>query len=125
MTGFLAGWAGIVAAIGTGALPVFVAATVVAGVGQGIAISAATRGLLYGSTVADRASIFSVIYLLSYSGATFPGLVAGELSTIVSTPHIAFGYVALVLAATLFTVFAARDPDPDTADRQDRRHVPS
>ncbi|MGD9990341.1 MFS transporter [Pseudonocardia sp.] len=115
MTAFLAGWAGVVTAIGTGALPLFVAATIVAGAGQGIAISAATRGLLYGSTVADRAPIFAVIYLLSYSGATVPGLISGELSTIVSTPHIAVGYLALALVATLFTVVAARNPNTDPA----------
>jgi hypothetical protein len=29
--------------------------------------------------LADRAAIFSVIYLLSYSGATIPALIAGQL----------------------------------------------
>jgi hypothetical protein len=53
----------------TSALPLFVAATIVAGAGQGIAISAATRGVL----LADRAPIFAVVYLLSYSSATIPG----------------------------------------------------
>ena len=60
MIAFLAGWIGIIAAISTGTLPLFIAATIVAGAGQGIAISAATRGLLHGSTLADRAPIFSV-----------------------------------------------------------------
>ena len=69
MIAFLAGWIGIITAIATGTLALFIAATIVAGAGQGIAISAATRGLLHGSTLADRAPIFSVIYLLCYSGA--------------------------------------------------------
>jgi MFS family permease len=110
MIAFLAGMIGIVAAIATGALALFFAATIVAGASQGIAISAATRGLLHGSTLADRAPIFSVIYLLSYSGATVPALIAGQLSNTFSLPQIALGYGALALIATVFTVIAAHNP---------------
>ncbi|MEU1839352.1 MFS transporter [Micromonospora chersina] len=103
MIAFLAGMIGIITAIATGALALFIAATIVAGAAQGIAISAATRGLLHGSTPADRASIFSVIYLLCYSSATIPALLAGQLSHALSLPQIALGYGALALIATLFT----------------------
>src|SRR3954468_8622282 len=64
MVAFLVGMIGLITAIGTGTLALFVAATVIAGAGQGIAISAAVRGLLHGSTLACRAPIFSAIYLL-------------------------------------------------------------
>jgi MFS family permease len=114
MVAFLAGWIGIITAITTGALPLFIAATIVAGAAQGIAISAATRGLLHGSTLADRAPIFAVIYLLSYSGATIPSLISAQLSNVFSLPQIAFGYGALALLATLFTVTTARNPQTDT-----------
>jgi MFS family permease len=110
MTAFLAGWVGITTAIATGALPLFIVATIVAGAGQGIAISAATRGLLHGSTLADRAPIFAVIYLLSYGGATIPSLISGELSSTLSLPQIVLGYGAFALIGTLFTVTAARNP---------------
>jgi MFS family permease len=113
MIAFLAGMIGIIAAIATGTLALFVAATIVAGASQGIAISAAIRGLLHGSTLADRAPIFSVIYLLSYSGAMIPALIAGQLSNTLSLPQIALGYGALALIATLFTVIAAHDPRID------------
>ena len=73
---------------------------------QGIAISAATRGLLYGSALADRAPIFSVIYLLCYSGATIPALISGQLSNTFSLPQIVLGYGGLAIVATLFTVLA-------------------
>ncbi|SFD04692.1 Predicted arabinose efflux permease, MFS family [Nocardioides terrae] len=107
---FLVGMIGLIAAISTGTLALFIAATVVAGASQGIAISAAVRGLLAGSTVSDRAPIFSVIYLISYSGAAFPSLVAGQFSHAISVPHIAFAYGGLALLATSYTVVAARDP---------------
>jgi MFS family permease len=110
MIAFLAGMIGVVVAIGTGTLAMFFAATAVAGAGQGIAISAATRGLLHGSTVADRASIFSVIYLICYSSAAFPSLVSGQLSKTFSLPQIALGYGGLALAATLITILTVRNP---------------
>ncbi|TDW79470.1 MFS transporter [Kribbella sp. VKM Ac-2566] len=112
MITFLVGWIGIIMAIATGTLLLFIAATVIGGAGQGIAISAATRGLLYGSTLSDRAPIFAVVYLLSYSGATVPSLISARLSGIFSVPTISLGYGGLALVATLFTVFAARDPQP-------------
>ena len=114
MIAFLAGMTGIITAIATGTLALFITATILAGASQGIAISAATRGLLYGNTLADRAPIFSAIYLLSYSGATIPALIAGQLSTTFSLPQIALGYGGLALVATLFTALAARDPHTDT-----------
>jgi MFS family permease len=110
MITFLAGIIGIITAINAGTLAFFVVATVVAGAGQGIAISAATRGLLHGSTLADRAAIFSAIYLICYSGATFLSLISGTLSDSFSLPQIAVGYGVLALVATLITVLGARNP---------------
>jgi MFS family permease len=114
MVAFLAGMIGIITAIATGALALFIVATIVAGASQGIAISAATRGLLHGSTPADRAPIFSVIYLLCYSSATIPALVAGKLSNTFSLPQIVLGYGSLALVGTLFTLIAARNPHTAT-----------
>lgn len=115
MVTFLAGMIGIIVAINVGALMMFVIATVFAGAGQGIAISAATRGLLHGSALADRAPIFSAIYLICYSGATFPSLISGELSHIFSLPQIALGYGGFALAATVFTLVGAKNPGSGTA----------
>ncbi|WP_454856198.1 MFS transporter [Promicromonospora soli] len=107
---FLAAWIGIVVTVFVGTLAWFIAATILAGAGQGIAISGATRGLLHGSTLLDRAPIFSAIYLLCYSGAAFPSLVSGQLSNTFSLPQITFGYAGFVSAATVLTLVAARNP---------------
>lgn len=117
MTVFLVGWIGITTAITAGSLTLFIAATVVAGAAQGIAVSAAIRGLLDGSTVADRAPIFSVIYLICYSAAAFPSLLSGQLSSTFSLPQIALGYGGLALLTTLFTIAAARNPTGERTSR--------
>ncbi|MFI5692360.1 MFS transporter [Kribbella sp. NPDC051586] len=110
MTAFLAGWIGLITAISTGALPLFIAATITAGASQGIAISAAIRGLLSGSTLRGRAPTFAVVYLLSYSGATIPSLISAQLTNTFALPQIALGYGGLALITTVFTVLAARNP---------------
>ena len=110
MVTFLTGMAGIITAVAVHALGVFIVATVVAGVGQGLAISATTRGLLAGSTVTQRAPIFSVVYLLSYAGATIPALVAGQLTSVITLPQLVVGYGAFALAATVVTLVAAKTP---------------
>ena len=124
MVAFLAGMIGIITAIATGALALFIVATIVAGASQGIAISAATRGLLHGSAPADRAPIFSVIYLLCYSSATIPALIAGKLSNTFSLPQIVLGYGSLALVGTLFTVIAARNPHTATTGRNQHSGQP-
>ncbi|SPP93049.1 Arabinose efflux permease family protein [Bradyrhizobium vignae] len=113
MITFVAGMIGISTAILAGTLVLFITATMVAGAGQGIAISAATRGLLHGSTLAERAPIFSAIYLLCYSGAAFPSLISGQLSNLFSLPQITLGYGGLAAVATLFTLLGARNPHTD------------
>ena len=120
MIAFLTGMIGIIVALAVGDLTVFITATVLAGAGQGIAISAATRGLLHGGTLSDRAPIFSAIYILSYSGAAFPSLISGQLSGAFSLPQITLGYGVLALVATLFTAVAARNPHAGTTG--DGRH---
>lgn len=125
MIAFLAGWIGLITAITTGALPLFIAATIIAGSAQGIAISAATRGLLFGSALPDRAPTFAVVYLLSYSSATVPSLISARLSTVYSLPHIALGYSGLAFLATLFTVAAARNPHTQHGEhRADQDRLP-
>jgi MFS family permease len=120
MITFLAGMVGISTAIAAGTLVLFIIATIVAGAGQGIAISAATRGLLHGSTLAERAPIFSAIYLLCYSGAAFPSLISGQLSDALSLPQIVLGYGGLSIVATLLTVLGARNPHTDTTGNTTR-----
>ncbi|GAA2056922.1 MFS transporter [Leifsonia soli] len=110
MGAFLIGIAGVITAVITSTLALFIVSTIVAGASQGIAISAATRGLLHGSKIDDRAPTFSVIYLISYSGATIPALIAGQLSNVLTLPQIILGYGVFALVATIWTILGARNP---------------
>lgn len=121
MSGFLAGWVGIIVANTTSALPLFLVATVVAGISQGIALSAVTHGLVTGSIIAERAPIFTIVSLLSYSGATIPSLISGQLSAIVPLREIAVGYAAFALIGTMYTLAAAKNPSAPTASRPSSR----
>ncbi len=56
------------------------------------------------------AGVLSAIYLISYSGAAVPGLVAGQLSRTLSLFDIALGYGALAALACVVTLVAAREP---------------
>jgi hypothetical protein len=120
MITFLVGMVGLSSAIAAGTLVLFIIATIVAGAGQGIAISAATRGLLHASTLAERAPIFSAIYLVCYSGAAFPSLISGQLSNAFSLQQIVLGYGGLAIVATLLTVLGARNPHTDTMGNSTR-----
>jgi hypothetical protein len=100
---------GVVVAIWTGAVWIFVTATALAGAAQGVAISATTRALLHDRMASERAPTFTVIYLISYLSATAPSLLAGQLSQFFSLLPITYGYAGLALIAVVFTGIAARN----------------
>lgn len=64
--------------------------------------------------MADRAPIFAVIYLLSYSGATIPSLISAQLTNVFSLPQITLGYLGLAVAATAFIAVSFRNPRTST-----------
>jgi len=109
---FLFGMNSVAAAAYNHSLPVFVVATIIAGTGQGIAVSAATRALLQGTTVVDRAPIFSAIYLMCYGGAAILSLVAAGLSRALSLPILAIGYGFMATIAALFTIVSTCRSEP-------------
>ena len=61
--------------------------------------------------------MLSAIYLIAYSGAAIPALIAGQLSRTLSLFDIALGYGALAALACAVTLVAARDPRPSRRAR--------
>jgi MFS family permease len=124
MSVFLVGAAGLLMGIVTGSLPVFIVASVIAGTGQGVAMSGSVRGLLQDSDPAERSPIFAAIFLISYGGAAVASFVAGRLSQSLTLTQIVSGYVALALLATFVVVPFARNPQPSIHLREET-HAPA
>ncbi len=110
MVTFLLGVAGILASLAAASVPLLTVSTVVASLGQGMAVSASMRALLQGSTFAERPSLMAAIYLACYTGAMVPSIIAGQLSHYLGTVTIALGYGVLALVSTGITLICARNP---------------
>jgi hypothetical protein len=86
-----------------------IVAGALAGTAQGATFAGSMRALLANAGPAECAGLLSAIYLISYSGAAIPGLLAGQLSRSVGLFAIALGYGALAAVACLITLALARD----------------
>ena len=87
----------------------FLAASFVAGVAQGGANTGGMRAILTGANPADRAGLLATVYLISYTGAAAPGLVAGRVAAFLPPDRIALGYGVLVLVASGIAVLMLRN----------------
>lgn len=111
MTIFTVGGAGILLALFAGRVVPFIAAAVVASIGQGTAMSASLRAILHGMQPVQRAPTMAAIYLISYAGAMVPSLIAGQLSHVLPVPQIALGYGALALLGATVVWALAQNPN--------------
>jgi predicted MFS family arabinose efflux permease len=103
---------GLVAALVSGSLPVFVLATVVAGVGFGAGFQGGLRLLLATAPASARAGLLSSVYVASYLAFGVPTVVAGIFVptaglTFVLTVYSAFVVVCAVVALILQRVLHA------------------
>ena len=98
----------IVAALHAGSITVFLGAAFVAGAAMGVAGTGGMRAVLGPAARGDRAGVLATIYLVSYSGAAVPGLIAGQLSGMVGLGVIALCYAALVLLASITAAVLVR-----------------
>jgi MFS family permease len=109
---FLAMFAIVLMALRSGSVPVFLAASFLAGAGWGAAFSGTLRQLLDGVHPDARAGLMSVVYLCSYSAAAVPALVAGRLSSHLSLLQIGWAYGVLVLLSGLTALALTRSRGP-------------
>jgi MFS family permease len=105
---------GIVLSLRAGAVVPAIVCGLVAGTAQGAAFTASMRAMLARVSPAQRSGLLATVYLISYSGAAIPGLIAGRLSTTFTLIEIAAGYAALAVVACAVTVAVPR-PAPTRA----------
>lgn len=114
---FLLGMAGLLTSLHLQGVAGFVAASVVAGIGQGMAVSASIRGIVRLAAPAERAPTMAAVYLMCYVGAMVPSLVSGQLSRVLTVEQIALGYGLLALLAAVVTwARAGREAGAGPAD---------
>lgn len=109
---FAIGVLGVLTALALDSVVLFIAASIVAGAGQGMAMSASVRSVLSTATPAETAPTMAAVYLLSYSGAMAASLVSGQLTRWYGVEQIVIGYGALAVAAAVVTALCAREPRP-------------
>jgi MFS family permease len=123
MVVYLLAVAVVLASLRLGTVPLFLIASAVAGVAQGATMTGSMRALLADAGPADRAGLLAAIYLISYSGAAIPGLIAGQLSHTLDLFTIAVGYGILAALACVITLAGARDPAPPPLPEASTRPV--
>jgi predicted MFS family arabinose efflux permease len=98
----------ILVSLKAGAIIPFLTATIFAAMAWGAAFTGSMRGLLDKTSQEDRAGVLSAIFLISYSGAAVPNLIVGLLPSTFTLFEIATGYVILVSATCIITLFTTR-----------------
>jgi MFS family permease len=98
--GFALAMIGATVSLLAGAIVPFLLASVLAGAMQGVFTGGGTRSVMSRIDANQRGATLSSIYIICYSGATLPALVAGPLAGAIPLAGIVTGYLALVLAAT-------------------------
>lgn len=102
--------AGLLTAIAMSSPVLFIAVGVIGGLGMGVGMAASMRTLLPLEAPAERAGLLALVYAISYTGASVPSLIAGQLSRSVTLLDSTIGYGALALIAFVVTLLAARNP---------------
>jgi MFS family permease len=107
---FIAALLGIVLSLHAGTLLPFIAASLVVGLAQGLASTGAIRALLARAQPGERAGVLSTLYLIGYSAAAVPAMIARELTGTMNLFEIALGYAALGFFAAIVAILALRQP---------------
>jgi hypothetical protein len=68
------------------------------------------QSLLTGAHPNDRAGILATVYLVSYSSAAIPGLIAGALTGALSLLQVALVMGTVTLLCSLFVLVFTREP---------------
>jgi len=99
---------GTVAGLWSHSLPLFIASSVVAGIGFGAGFQGGLRLVLTTAPPAERAGLLSSVYLVSYLAFGLPSVAAGALVTVVGVPVVAAYYAAFVAVCAIIALVLQR-----------------
>lgn len=85
-----------------GNVVLFLIATVIAGTVWALGFTATIKNILSRTKLEDRAGVLSLIYLISYSGAAIPNLIAGYLAKYFNLFQVSIGYTGVVGITCIF-----------------------
>ena len=107
---------GIVLSLRAGAVVPVIIGGLIAGTAQGAAFTASMRAMLARVSPGQRTGLLATVYLISYSGAAIPGLIAGRLSAHFTLIQIAGAYAVLaaLACAVTFAVSRPATTEPDS-----------
>ncbi|MBC16025.1 MAG: MFS transporter [Desulfovibrio sp.] len=101
---------GVIFAVKTSMIVLFLGMSAIAGAAQGVALTGSIRSLMDGVASRDRAGILSLIYATSYTGAAVTSFMAGQLSRFLDLFQLVSCYGALAVAACVITLVYAHEP---------------
>ncbi|NQX26154.1 MFS transporter [Microbacteriaceae bacterium VKM Ac-2854] len=107
---FVAATIAILLALSIGQIVPFLIASLIGGIAQGAVNTGGMRAVLAKARPEERSGLIATVYLISYTGAAAPGLVAGQLSTVLPLVTIALGYGGVVLVAAVVAALFIRNP---------------
>ena len=120
---FVVALVGILVSLHAGAFVPLIGASLIVGLAQGAASTAGIRGLLADAKAEERAGLLATIYLIGYSGAAVPGMIAARLATSVDLFDIAVGYAVLGAVAAVIAAVAARGGRAEHEQPKRQRHT--
>ncbi|WP_206537879.1 MFS transporter [Shewanella mangrovi] len=99
---------GLLLALQWGILVMFLIASVLAGIAQGMVLTGSIQTMVSSLEPKERANVLSVIYATSYTGAAIPTLIAGRMSESYSLLQVACGYGVLALVGAVTVILARK-----------------
>ena len=106
---FMLSITGVITSLAANAAVPFLISSLVAGAGWGAAFSGSVQSLLNNAQPQERAGILATIYLISYSSAAIPGLIAGALTHVLTLLQISLVMGAVTSICSFYVLIRAKE----------------
>ena len=108
MLAFFIAVAGVVYAIYSHSLNLFLAFNVMAGIADGAAFTVSMAGIVEGTSLQERAGVLSLIYVVAYGGAALPNLLVSRIAQYFSLLELTAGYAVFTGVMFILVLLTAK-----------------